>query len=36
MSAISETYDHAHNILEIVHYFPNVSLITSETEPDYY
>ena len=32
MSAISETYNRAHNILELVDIFPNVSFIASETE----
>ena len=36
MSAICETYDCAHNILELADIFPNVSFTTSETERDYY
>ena len=36
MSAISETYNRTHNILELVDVLPNVSLTTSETELDYY
>ena len=36
MSAISETYNRAHNILELVDILPNVSLTTSETELNYY
>ena len=36
MSAISETYNRANNILELVHVLPNVSFSTSETERDYY
>ena len=36
MSAISETYNRGHNILELVDILPNVSLTTSETELDYY
>ena len=36
MSAISETYNRAHNILELVDIFPNVSFTTSETGSDYY
>ena len=36
MSAISQTYNRAHNILELVDIFPNVSFTTSETESDYY
>ena len=36
MSTISETYNCAHNILELVDIFPNVSFETSETECDYY
>ena len=32
MSAITETYDCAHNILELVDIFSNVSFTTSETE----
>ena len=36
MSAISETYNCAHNILELEDILPNVSFTTSETERDYY
>ena len=37
MSAISETYNRAHNILEVVDILPNVFFFhTSETERDYY
>ena len=36
MSAISETYNRVHNILELVNVFPNVSFTTSEMERDYY
>ena len=36
MSAISETYNRAHNILEVVDILPNVFFHTSETERDYY
>ena len=36
MSAISETYNCVSNILELVDILPNVSLITSQTERDYY
>ena len=36
MSAISEIYNRAHNILELVDIFPNVSFTISETEHDYY
>ena len=36
MSAISETYNRAINILELVDILPNVSFKTSETERDYY
>ena len=36
MSDIFETYDRAHNILELVDILPNVSFTTSETERDYY
>ena len=35
MSAISETYNRAHNILELVDILPNVSFTTNETERDY-
>ena len=31
-----ETYNRAHNILEIIDFFPNVSFTASETERDYY
>ena len=34
MSAISETYKRAHNILELVDILSNVSFTTSETELD--
>ena len=36
MSAISETYNCAHNILELVDILRNVSFTISEMEPDYY
>ena len=36
MNAISETYNRAQNILELVDILPNVSFTTSETERDYY
>ena len=36
MSAISETYNCAHNILEHADILSNVSFTTSETERDYY
>ena len=36
MGAISETCNHAHNILELVDILPNVSSAVSETESDYY
>ena len=36
MSAISESYNRAHNILELVDILPNVSFTTSQTERDYY
>ena len=32
MSAISETYNRAHNILELADILPNISLTTSETK----
>ena len=35
MSAISETLNHAHNILELIDILPNVSFAKSETELDY-
>ena len=35
MSAISETYNHGHNIFELVDVLPYVSF-TSEMERDYY
>ena len=35
MSAISETYNHAYNILKLVNILPNASFTTSETERDY-
>ena len=36
MSAISETYNRNHNILELVDILSNVSFTTSDTERDYY
>ena len=36
MSAISETYNRAHNILELMDILPNVSFTTSEMDPNYY
>ena len=36
MNVISETYNRAHNILELVDILPNVTFITSETKRDYY
>ena len=36
MRAIFETYNRAHNILELVDILPNVSFTTNETEPDCY
>ena len=36
MSAIFETYNRAHNILELLDILPNASFTTSENEPDYY
>ena len=36
MSVISETYNRAHNISELVDILPNVTFITSETKRDYY
>ena len=36
MSAISEIYNHTHNILELEDVFPNVSFTTSEMERGYY
>ena len=36
MSAISESYNRAHNILELVDVLPNVSFTTNEMESDYY
>ena len=36
MSAISETYDRAHNILELLDIFLNISFTTNETERNYY
>ena len=36
MTAISETYNCAHNNLELVDTFPNVSFTTGETKRDYY
>ena len=36
MSAISETYNSGHKILELADFLPNVSFTTSEAERDYY
>ena len=36
MSAIFETYNRTHNILELLDIFLNVSFITSEMERDFY
>ena len=36
MSTIFETYNHTHNILELLDIFLNVSFITSEMERDFY
>ena len=36
MNVISETYNRAHNILEVVDTLPNVSFTTSKTERNYY
>ena len=36
MSAISETYNRTHNILELVDILPNVSFTTSETDCNYF
>ena len=36
MNAISEIYNRAHDILELVDILPNVSFTASETERDYY
>ena len=36
MSVISETYNRAHNIFEIVDILPSVSFTISETERDHY
>ena len=36
MSAISEGYNRAHNVLELVDILPNVSFVTSESEQDYF
>ena len=36
LSAVSETCNRVHNILELVVFFPNVSFIKSEMERDYY
>ena len=36
MSDISETYNRAYNILELVDILPNVSFTISETERHYY
>ena len=36
MSAISETYNYAHKILELVDILPNISFATNWKEGDYY
>ena len=36
MSAISENYNRAHNILEVLEILPNVSFTASEVKRDYY
>ena len=36
MSAISETYTRAHNVLELVDILPDIFFTISETEFDYY
>ena len=36
VKAISETYNRAHNILELANILPNFSFTTSRTEGDYY
>ena len=36
MSAISETYNRGHSILELIDILPNDSLTKSETELDYF
>ena len=36
MSAISETYNCTHNVLELEDVLPNVSVKASETERGYY
>ena len=36
ISTISDTYNRAHGILELVDILPNVSFTASETERDYY
>ena len=36
MSAICETYNYFHNIVEFVDILPKVSFTTSETQRDYY
>ena len=36
MSAMTEIYNCAHNILELVAILPNVSFKTSETKRNYY
>ena len=36
MSVIFETYNLAHNVLELVDIWPNVSFTTSGIERDYY
>ena len=36
MSAISEIYNRAHNIMKLADIFPNVSFKTTETERDFY
>ena len=35
VGVISETYNHAHNILKLVDILPNISFSTSETKHDY-
>ena len=36
MSAICETYNSSHNVLELADILPNVSFTESETERDYH
>ena len=36
MSAISETCNRGHKVLELIDILPNASFTTSETERDYY